>query len=207
MLGAFVPNPVFQATDSSGELLNGGLLYSYIAGTNTPKSLYSDAEMLTVRDNPVTLNARGEPEGGSGLFGTGLYKLKLTDSNGVQIWTIDYLNLAGQSSIVQSILNATTTIEILVILGIDNHKHNTDRVPAESPNGTRVNFSTQKKYSTNSLDVYVNGILQTRNKHYSEDGDKLGYTFIPQVTTTKTIPAPQSDWKIEHRYRYYESEQ
>jgi len=82
--------PKFQAIDSSGAPLSGGLLYTYSAGTTTPKTSYTTPAATTANANPVVLDSRGEADV---WLDTGNYKFKLTDSSQVEIWTVD--NIAG----------------------------------------------------------------------------------------------------------------
>lgn len=48
--------------DNSGIPLNGGKLFSYLAGTTTKTSTYSDAAGSSLNTNPVILNFRGEAD-------------------------------------------------------------------------------------------------------------------------------------------------
>lgn len=74
--------------DNNGNPLSGGKLYTYTAGTSTPKATYTEADGLTANPNPVVLNARGECP--NGIYGnTGAFKLILKDASDVTIWTRD----------------------------------------------------------------------------------------------------------------------
>ncbi len=77
--------PKFKAFDDNGNLLTGGLLYTFDAGTSTPRASYIDKECTVAHTNPIILDARGEAV----IYLLGDYKLILTDSDGVLIWTID----------------------------------------------------------------------------------------------------------------------
>jgi hypothetical protein len=57
-------SPVFKQKffDNSGIPLNGGKLFSYLAGTSTKTSTYSDAAGVSVNANPVIMNFRGEAD-------------------------------------------------------------------------------------------------------------------------------------------------
>ena len=83
-------NPIFKAFDNNGDPLVGGKLYTYAAGTSTPKATYEDYGLLTANTNPVVLDSRGEAT----VFMSGSYKFILKDSADVTIWTIDYINEA-----------------------------------------------------------------------------------------------------------------
>ena len=93
-LGASLMPPGKQAyTDSSGNPLAGGKVYTYAAGTSTPLATYSDQAGITPNANPVVLDARGEAtifwSAGSG------YKVTLRDSADALIWTQDNLYAAA----------------------------------------------------------------------------------------------------------------
>jgi hypothetical protein len=73
--------------------LVGGKLYTYAAGTTTPKVTYTDATETTPNTNPVILNSRGEADVWLGL---GSYKFVLTDSTGVTESVTDGIKSSGQ---------------------------------------------------------------------------------------------------------------
>lgn len=79
--------PRFQALDSNGDPVSGAKLNFYTVGTSSAKNTYSDKALTTANANPVVANS-------SGLFGaiylaSGGYKVVLTDSDDVVIWTQD----------------------------------------------------------------------------------------------------------------------
>lgn len=59
-MAQLTPSPKQQFFDASGNMLAGGKLYTYIAGTTTPLATYSDAAGLVANANPIILDARGE---------------------------------------------------------------------------------------------------------------------------------------------------
>lgn len=61
--------------------LVGGKVYTYEAGTTTPKITYKDAAGTIPNTNPVILNSRGEADI---WLGTGAYKIEVRDSTDVQ---------------------------------------------------------------------------------------------------------------------------
>lgn len=83
--GANFTYPQFQAFDDNGDPLSGGKLYTYISGTTTAKSTYTDATLSTANANPVVLDSRGEAE----VYGEGRYKFVLKTSAGTTIWSMD----------------------------------------------------------------------------------------------------------------------
>jgi len=81
--------PKLQFFTAAGVPLVGGKLYSYEAGTTTPLATYTDSTGGTSNPNPTILDSRGE----AGVWlGSSLYKLKLTDSSDVEIWTVNNVN-------------------------------------------------------------------------------------------------------------------
>ncbi len=59
-MAALAPYPRFRAVDDNNEPLVGGFVYSYVPGTSTPKSLYTDQTLGTPHSNPVVLDANGD---------------------------------------------------------------------------------------------------------------------------------------------------
>src|SRR5579864_4123811 len=83
----FSPNQQFFANPVTGDPLAGGLLYFYASGTSTPQNTYSDSGLTIANTNPVVLDSNGYA---NSIFLSNLaYKVVLTDSNNVQLWTED----------------------------------------------------------------------------------------------------------------------
>jgi hypothetical protein len=67
--------PGYQQSDANGNPVSGARLFTYEAGTSTPKPTFSDAGLTIANANPVVANA-------GGVFGpvfatTGDYKLEM----------------------------------------------------------------------------------------------------------------------------------
>lgn len=93
------PVPVQHFVDNNGIALSGGKVFTYIAGTTTKLSTYTDGKGTTPNTNPIILNARGEAQ--IWLTPGLLYKFVLspasdTDPPSNPIWTVDAI--AGSSS-------------------------------------------------------------------------------------------------------------
>ena len=69
-----------QYCDASGVPLAGGKIYSYLAGTTTPQSTYTDSSGSTPNTNPLVLDSSGR---GQMWIGSGIYKFVLEDSGGM----------------------------------------------------------------------------------------------------------------------------
>lgn len=80
----YVPHFVYFA-DDDGNPLSGGKLYTYAAGTNTPKATYTTAAGDIENANPVELDSAGRAT----VFLSGSYKFSLTTAGGVVIRTTD----------------------------------------------------------------------------------------------------------------------
>ena len=83
------PVPKLQFFTAAGVPLTGGKLYTYAAGTSSPLATYTDSTGGTSNTNPVILDSRGEA---NVWLGDSSYKFKLTDSNNVEIWTVDNIS-------------------------------------------------------------------------------------------------------------------
>jgi hypothetical protein len=56
---SLLPQPVWQATDSSGLPIIGAKLHTYAATTTTDQAVYLDAALTSPASNPVVANAAG----------------------------------------------------------------------------------------------------------------------------------------------------
>lgn len=86
--------PKLQFFTANGVPLSGGKLYTYAAGTTTPLATYTSSSGGTANTNPIILDSRGEA---NVWLGSSPYKMKLTSSTDVEIWTVD--NLAAQATL------------------------------------------------------------------------------------------------------------
>ena len=92
MKAARYSNPVPQYTDANGELLSGGKMFFYTAGTTTKKDTYTTSAKSVANANPLILNSRGEPT--PDIYLDGSYKVVLSPSTDTDpptnaIWTRD----------------------------------------------------------------------------------------------------------------------
>jgi hypothetical protein len=86
--------PREQVFSDAGVPLPGAKLYTYSAGTSTPKATYTDSALTTPAANPVVADAGGRF--GDVFLEDGSYKMVLQTSAGVQVWAAD--PVAGASS-------------------------------------------------------------------------------------------------------------
>ena len=142
-----------QFLDNSGNVLTGGKLYTYAAGTTTPQATYTSNTGVTYHTNPIILDAAGRiPNGGEVWLTSGVqYKFILTTSTDVQLWTVDGLSglaSSGQQGYVTATQGQTVvTVPFTYLVGL------------------------------NSLDVYVNGSKQIVTLNYTETNSTI-ITFV-----------------------------
>jgi hypothetical protein len=79
--------------DKSGEMLSAGLVYTYEAGTSTVKTCWSDSGKTTEASNPIVLDAYGRAQ----IYGDGLYKLVVKDSDETTLYTWDNVKLQANT--------------------------------------------------------------------------------------------------------------
>ena len=87
--------PKFQAFDSNGDPLSSGKVYTYISGTSTNKTTYTDSTGGTPNANPVILDSRGEAS--IWLDTDAAYRFVIKTSADVTINTVD--GIIGQQSV------------------------------------------------------------------------------------------------------------
>jgi hypothetical protein len=147
-----------QLFDDSGNVLTGGLIETYQAGTTTPLATYTSSAGNIAHPNPIILNAAGRVPGGEiWLDYLQLYKFVVKTSTGVLIATYD--NIGGSFNTSPLIANFTGT-------------------------GSQVNFTlASNPANENSTQVYINGVYQQKNT-YSVAGSTITFSQAPPVTST-----------------------
>lgn len=94
-----------QFFDNNGDPLSGGKLYTYSAGTTTPKATYTAADGLTANANPVILDSSGRAT----IFLNGSYKFTLKTSADVLVEETDNItSFSVQTSTVDNIISNFT---------------------------------------------------------------------------------------------------
>jgi hypothetical protein len=134
-----------QFFDDDGQVLTGGLLYTYVAGTTTPAVTYTQSDGLTAQPNPIVLNAAGRvPDSGEIWLTDGVnYKFILKDQVSVLISTSDNISGINSSSGQQGYATATQGQTIVT---------------------TPFSYTV----GVNALKVYVNGSKQIVVVNYTE---------------------------------------
>ena len=146
-----------QFFDNNGNVLSGGKIYTYEAGTTTPLATYTSSTGVTAHTNPIVLDSAGRVPGGEIWNQLQLYKFVLKTSAEVTIATYDNVG---------SSFNATAIIANFTGDGTD-----TTFTLASAPAGE------------NATNVYINGVYQQKNT-YSVAGAVLTFSEAPPVTSS-----------------------
>ena len=111
--------PFYQLFDNEGAPLAGASVYSYLAGTSTPKPTYTDHTLSVANPNPMILDAAGRARV---FYGSGIYKFVLKDALGVTLDTIDYVECDNNGS---SVAIPSPTVGVLEYDGTSLRWNNT----------------------------------------------------------------------------------
>ena len=139
-----------QLLDNAGNVLTGGKIFTYSAGTTTPAVSYTSSSGVTTHSNPIILDASGRlPAGGEIWLTDGiLYKFVLKDTNDVLISTLD--NISGINS------------NFVPFTGQE------EKQIATQAQTVFTLTTMQYRPASNNLLVCVNGSKQIKNDNYFE---------------------------------------
>lgn len=104
MAAAVSSVPRLTFLNNTGAPLNGGNVYTYAAGTLTPKTFYSDEAKTVPVSNPIVINAAGRPQASAvdttevNLYYTGSAKFVVKDANGLTLYTADNIEEVAVAS-------------------------------------------------------------------------------------------------------------
>ena len=146
-----------QFFDNNGNVLSGGKIYTYEAGTTTPLATYTSSTGNTAHTNPIELDAAGRVPGGEIWNQLRLYKFVLKTSTETTIATYDNVG---------SSFNATAIIANF------------------TGNGSTVAFTlASAPAGENATNVYINGVYQQKNT-YSVVNAVLTFSQAPPITSS-----------------------
>jgi len=145
-----------QFFNNDGTVLAGGKIYTYAAGTSTPKATYTTSTGNIAHANPIILDSSGRVPGGEIWLSAGTYKFSVLTSASVLIATYD--NIIGIGATEFQIQNFTGT-------------------------GSQTIFTLSASSSgENYTFVYINGVYQNKNT-YTVSGTTLTFSEAPPVTS------------------------
>ncbi len=115
--------PRIQLIDSNGDPVVGGYIYTWAAGTSTPKNTYDDYALTTPNPNPIRTGNDGTPSNGGtpiDVYLDGAYKIDIRDANNVSfagypvdnVISLSDFDFSGLTASVAD-LNSTTTTGLL----------------------------------------------------------------------------------------------
>lgn len=161
---AVLAAPFFlQFVDNDGVPVSGGKVYTYAAGTTTPKATFTDFTEAHQATNPLILDAAGRVT----IWISGAYKFVLTDANDVPIRTTD--NVVSFSTPANSAAPFFQSF---------------------SGDGTNTNFTLSQNMGTDNLSLMVfvdrgggKGYDILSPSQYSLNGTSLVIPVAPQAGT------------------------
>ena len=103
---SLMPEPRQRYYNNDGTVAALCLLYTYAAGTSTPKATYQDSAGTVPHPNPIVLDAKGEAV----IYWTGNYKVDLKTAAGVQVTGYPVDNYQSLSSATESAQSYLATV-------------------------------------------------------------------------------------------------
>jgi hypothetical protein len=147
----------WQFFNNDGTVLSGGKIYTYAAGTTTPKTTYTTSAGNIAHLNPIILDSAGRVPGGEIWLLATTYKFVLNTSTDVLIATYD--NISGIGAAAFQVDNFTGT-------------------------GSQTIFTlSNSSQGENFTFVYINGVYQQKNT-YTVSSTTLTFSTAPPVTSS-----------------------
>jgi hypothetical protein len=147
----------WQFFNNDGTVLSGGKIYTYSAGTTTPKATYTTSAGNIAHTNPIILNSAGRVPGGEIWLLPTPYKFVLNTSTDVLIATYDNISGIGAAE-----------YQVQRFLGT----------------GSQTIFTlSSSSLGANYTFVYINGVYQQKNT-YTVSGVTLILSEAPPVTSS-----------------------
>lgn len=107
MTAVLLTAPRIRFLDSNGAPLAGGKIYTYTAGTTTPKATYTDASGGTPNANPVVLDSAGYAD----IWVSGSYKIVVHDSADNLISSTDNITGFTTGAVGATFLDGSFTLQ------------------------------------------------------------------------------------------------
>lgn len=195
------PTPKQQIFGSDGAPLVGGKIYTYLAGTSTPATTYTDYSAATANTNPIILDSLGQAN--IWLLSTVSYKFIVKTATDVLLYTVDNIttpldlsSLAAPPPIGNTTPNtgAFTTLSAsgaVTLTGLGAMKLNSGTT-AERP--TPSNGMIRYNTSTSLFEGYKGGAWQSIGTVTSVDATVPAFLAVTgnPVTTSGTLAVAYS---------------
>lgn len=156
MPSVFLLPPIqFREFDANGNPLAGGKVYTYEAGTTTPKTSYTDSTGTTPNTNPVILDSSGAAD----IWISGTYKIRVTDASDVLIREEDGINndqgsqgpsgtfrmsvAGGTADAITAAYSPTISLTDLTTVGFRAINTNATTTPTFAPDGLAAKTITK----------------------------------------------------------------
>ena len=148
-----------QFFDNDGNVLSGGLIYTYLAGSTTPATTYTTSAGNIAHSNPIVLDSAGRVPSGEIWLNAGIvYKFVLHNSSNVLIATYD--NISGINDVFFT------------------------RIVNYTGDGSTIAFTLPiVPISENYINVFINGVYQNKNTFSITGGSTLLFSEAPPVTS------------------------
>ena len=153
-----LPIPEQQFVDANGKPYAGGFVYTYVPGTNTPKTTWKDNAGSAANSQPIVLDAAGRAL----IFGDGDYRLVLQDAANNLVY--DQWTSSTISDAMMPVVTATSIANAQTLLGITDFSGSISAEQAraqaaEATLTTNLNSEiTRATNAENNLQSQVNSI-------------------------------------------------
>lgn len=180
--GAVIEFLLAGVTDTSGEPLALGKVYTYFAGTTTDKDTYTTQNLATVGANPIVLDSVGCAL----RYASGNYKLVVKDANDVTIHTYDNVFFGLPSGVGDELTNIADGTAL------------TSAVTVEQVRNDSINFVTTVGGSANAI---------TLTNSIAEDAYATGqrYRFAAASTNTGATTVNVDSLGVKNIKKYLHS--
>jgi hypothetical protein len=158
--------PFLQFLDNNGNPLAGGKVFTYAAGTDTPKATFTTQAGDIANTNPVELDAAGRPLPEGSIWIEGSYKFVVTDADDVPVRTTDNV----------------TSFEALPAA-------NPAYFQTFSGNGSQTVFTTSENLGTESKAIFVWVDTSETDEVGYQIQNPSAYTIAGTTLTFATAPA------------------
>jgi hypothetical protein len=180
------PAPKFAVTyvNASGYTVPavGYKLYTYTAGTSTPKATYTDYTLGSSNTNPVVMDARGE----CNLWLSGNYKLVLKTDADVTVWTVDEVrDLTSSQTLTNMTLAGTLTVTSTAVTWSGNPTHSGNHT--WTGNQVFNGNVTIGDSAADTLTITPNAVTWSNNPTHSGNHTFSGTTTFSSATTVNTF--------------------